>query len=85
MKTTRSTTCRNALAALRTAALLAALCAALPARATLKYQPCDYVQNGLVVHLDGIANASIEELCLVKGIDPDLAQTIHDHLEAGNS
>ena len=22
---------------------------------------------------------------LVKGIDPDLAQTIHDHLEAGNS
>lgn len=35
--------------------------------------------------LDGIANASIEELCLVKGIDPGLAQTIHDHLEAGNS
>ena len=35
--------------------------------------------------LDGIANASIEELCLIKGIDPDLAQAIHDHLEMGNS
>ncbi len=35
--------------------------------------------------LDGIANASIEELCLIKGIDPDLAQVIHDHLEMGNS
>lgn len=36
-----------------------ALCAlAIPATsyATLKYQPCDYVQDGLIVHLDGIRN-----------------------------
>ena len=44
------------------AAVLAALafCAApFSARAALKYQPDDYVQEGLVVHLDGIANAGI--------------------------
>ena len=35
--------------------------------------------------LEGIANASVEELCLVKGIDPDLARTIHDYLETGNT
>ena len=34
--------------------------AVLPARATLKYQPGDYVQNGLVVHLDGIANVGAD-------------------------
>ncbi|MBR3087005.1 MAG: hypothetical protein IKH04_11460 [Kiritimatiellae bacterium] len=35
--------------------------AALPAHATLKYQPGDYVQDGLVVHLDGIANAGADK------------------------
>ena len=56
MKTTRSTTCRNAFAAVRVAAMLTAFSAAITARATLKYQPGDYVQDGLVMHLDGIAN-----------------------------
>ena len=43
--------------------------AALPAHATLKYQPGDYVQDGLVVHLDGIANAGAD-----KPHDPTAAQ-----------
>ena len=34
--------------------------------------------------IEGIANASIEELSVVKGIDPELAQTIHDYLETEN-
>ncbi len=44
--------------------------AALPARATLKYQPGDYAaQDALVVHLDGIANAGVG-----KPHDPTAAQ-----------
>ncbi len=54
------------------AILGAAFCAlaALPARATLKYQPGDYAaQDALVVHLDGIANAGVG-----KPHDPTAAQ-----------
>ena len=56
MKTTRNQVLRRAI-------LGAAFCAlaALPVRAALKYQPCDYVQDGLVVHLDGIANVGAEQ------------------------
>ena len=31
--------------------------------------------------IESIANAPVEELAVVKGIDPELAQTVHDYLE----
>ena len=34
--------------------------------------------------IESIANAPVEELSVVKGIDPELAQTIHDYLEMEN-
>ena len=64
MKTTRTHILRRAVLGTALAAL------ALPGAslATLKYQPGDYVQDGLVVHLDGIANAGAD-----KPHDPDAA------------
>ena len=32
--------------------------------------------------IESIANAPVEELAVVKGIDPELAQTVHDYLAA---
>lgn len=57
MKTTRTHILRRAVLGTALAAL------ALPGAsfATLKYQPSDYVQEGLVVHLDGIANAGADK------------------------
>ncbi len=55
MKKTRSPVLHRAMLGASALAL-----AALPARAALKYQPCDYVQDGLIVHLDGIANVGAD-------------------------
>ena len=55
MKKTRSHVLHRAMLGASALAL-----AALPARAALKYQPCDYVQDGLIVHLDGIANVGAD-------------------------
>jgi hypothetical protein len=61
---------------LRRAILGAALFAlALPTAsfAALKYEPSDYVQDGLVVHLDGIRNAGAD-----KPHDPGAATYLYE-------
>ena len=61
MNTTRSKILRRAQVLHRAVLGVAAIAlAALPAGAVLKYQPGDYVQDGLIVHLDGIANVGAD-------------------------